>query len=264
MLFESKTDEWHLVIFENELYGRVMALDGIIQTTEKDEFVYHELMTHVPILSHGNARKVLIIGGGDGGCLREALKHSSVDQVTMVEIDRGVVDMSIEYFPMISDGAFDNPRTNLVIADGARFVKECGEKFDVIAIDSTDPIGPGEVLFTREFYSDCKGLLNPGGVMVNMNAIPFLDSSSLVKFCGRVKGLFANPGVFVAPVPAYIGGYMTFGWSTDDATLRNVPMQELQSRYAKSAIKTRFLTPELHAGLFNPPAFIKELLEQNL
>lgn len=160
MLHEVRTEHQHLVIFENARMGRVMALDGVIQTTEADEFIYHEMLTHVPILAHGAARRVLIIGGGDGGMLREVAKHKSVERITMVEIDGTVVDMCKAFLPNHSQGAFDDPRLNLVIDDGMRFVATTEERFDVIISDSTDPIGPGEVLFSENFYQACRRCLN--------------------------------------------------------------------------------------------------------
>ncbi|CAN0534227.1 unnamed protein product, partial [Laminaria digitata] len=151
ILFRSQTELQDLVIFENPYFGRILALDGVIQTTERDEPCYHEMLAHVPILSHGDAREVLIVGGGDGGALRDVLKHKSVKRATMVEIDRSVVDMCAEYMPSLSDGAFDNTRTDIVIADGVKFVAETDRRFDVIIIDSTDPIGPAIPLFSDEF-----------------------------------------------------------------------------------------------------------------
>ena len=150
ILFEVETGHQHLIIFDNPRLGRVMALDGVIQTTEADEFVYHEMMVHVPMNTHLNAKHILIIGGGDGGILREVLKHKSVESVTQVEIDRAVIDMCIEYFPNHSKGAFDDPRLNLVISDGAAFIANNEQSFDVIITDSTDPIGPGEVLLSLD------------------------------------------------------------------------------------------------------------------
>ena len=151
--FENKTEHQHLMIFHNAALGRVMVLDGVVQTTEKDEFVYHEMMAHVPLLAHGKAKQVLIVGGGDGGMLREVLKHRSVEQVTMVEIDSAVIEMAKEYLPNHSQGAFDDARANIVIADGMDFVRDTGQRFDVIISDSTDPIGPGEILFSDDFYA---------------------------------------------------------------------------------------------------------------
>lgn len=162
LLHEVRTDHQHLVIFENPVMGRVMALDGVIQTTEADEFIYHEMLTHVPILAHGAVKRVLIIGGGDGGMLREVSKHIGIEHITMVEIDGTVVDMCKEFLPNHSKGAYDDPRLNLVIDDGMRFVATTEEKFDVIISDSTDPIGPGEVLFSENFYQACHRCLNEG------------------------------------------------------------------------------------------------------
>ena len=143
MLYDSETDHQRLKVFENGTFGRVLTLDDVVQTTEGDNFIYHEMMTHVPILAHGAARRVLIIGGGDGGMAREVLRHDSVAHVTMVEIDAGVVDFSKQYLPMLSAGAFDDPRLELVIADGAGFIRQTAGGYDVIIVDSTDPIGPG-------------------------------------------------------------------------------------------------------------------------
>jgi spermidine synthase len=156
VLFEDKSEHQDVLVFENAMYGRVLAIDGIIQTTERDEFAYHEMMVHVPILAHGNASKVLIIGGGDGGIMREALRHPNVSLCHMVDIDDMVVEISKKYLPTLSDGVFENPRGKVVIDDGCKFVKETTEKYDVVIVDSTDPLGPGAVLFTEEFYNDCR------------------------------------------------------------------------------------------------------------
>lgn len=150
-LFHEKTEFQDLIIFETPEIGRVLALDGVIQVTEGDEFVYHEMMAHVPVMAHGQARNVCIIGGGDGGVLREVLKHPGVEKAVMVEIDRSVIDLCSKYLPGISAGAFDNPRAEVIITDGIRFMAETDRKFDVIIVDSTDPIGPGEVLFSEAF-----------------------------------------------------------------------------------------------------------------
>ncbi|MES2122887.1 MAG: polyamine aminopropyltransferase, partial [Chlamydiota bacterium] len=148
VLYREQTSEQDLVIFENPRLGRVLALDGIIQLTEADEHVYHEMIVHVPLLTHGQAEKVLIIGGGDGGALREVLRHGQVQKVVLVEIDPTVIAMCREMFPMVSRGSFDDPRAEIVIADGTEYVRTAEERFDVIICDSTDPVGPGKVLFT--------------------------------------------------------------------------------------------------------------------
>ena len=154
-LYREKNELQDLILFENPLLGRVLMLDGVTQVTEADEFIYHEMMTHVPIFSHDNPENILIIGGGDGGIAREVLRHKRVVSVTMIEIDESVVHFSKQYLPKISNGAFDNPKLRLKIADGAVFVRDTQLKFDVIIVDSTDPEGLGSVLFTKEFYTNC-------------------------------------------------------------------------------------------------------------
>jgi spermidine synthase len=138
-------------------------------------------MSHVPLFAHGRAKRALIVGGGDGGVLREALKHPELEEVTLCEIDRGVIDLCRQYFPEISAGAYDHPRARIVIADGTKFVAETGDRFDVIMVDSTDPVGPGAVLFTREFYAGCQRCLKPGGLLVTQNGLPFLQAGELTQ-----------------------------------------------------------------------------------
>lgn len=262
VVYRDKTEHQDLVIFDNAVFGRILALDGIIQTTTGDEFVYHEMITHLPILAHGRAREVLVIGGGDGGVARRAMMHPGVSRVTMVEIDRGVVDLSKEWLPEISSGAFDDDRLDLVIADGARFVKETDRRFDVIVIDSTDPIGPGEVLFTQEFYADCRTCLAPGGVFVNQAAVPTLQAEEFLDIQTRLRGAgFADVWAFSASVPTYYGGLMTFGWATDDTALRHVPAEELRHRFEHARLICRYYTPELHAGSFALPQYVLDLMK---
>lgn len=258
MLYRDRTGHQDLAIFETERFGRVLALDGVIQTTERDEFMYHEMLVHVPILAHGSARKVLIIGGGDGGSLREALKHPGVEPV-MVEIDSTVVALSKTWLPTLSDGAFDNPRSRLVIADGCRFVQQTDETFDVIIIDSTDPIGPGAVLFTEAFYADCRARLAPGGVMTTQNGVPHLQPREVTDSHRRLSASFADVWFYVTAVPTYVGGVMTLGWAATDPALRQVPLATLRQRYAANPVATRYYTPEIHAAAFALPRYVQDL-----
>ncbi|MDH0291382.1 polyamine aminopropyltransferase [Pseudomonas sp. GD04087] len=260
MLHEVRTEHQHLVIFENARMGRVMALDGVIQTTEADEFIYHEMLTHVPILAHGNAKRVLIIGGGDGGMLREVSKHASVEHITMVEIDGTVVDMCKEFLPNHSQGAFDDARLNLVIDDGMRFVATTTEKFDVIISDSTDPIGPGEVLFSENFYQACHRCLNEGGVLVTQNGTPFMQLDTVRNTAGRMNGLFADWHFYQAAVPTYIGGSMTFAWGSTNPALRKVDAATLAQRFAASGIQTRYYNPAIHQGAFALPQYVLQAI----
>lgn len=259
--FRFSTGLQELVIFENPVMGRIMALDGVIQTTEGDEFIYHEMLTHVPILAHGAVRNVLIIGGGDGGMLRRCLEHPDIRRVTMVEIDQAVVDMSIAHLPSISAGAFDDPRTHLVIADGRDFIAQCAAgAYDVIIVDSTDPAGPGEVLFTQDFYAGCKRCLTPGGILVTQNGVPFFQPDELRNTHQRFQRLFADASFYVATVPTYYGGFMAFGWGTDNPALRRQTAEHIRPRFAAAGLSTRYYTPDIHTAAFALPQFMLNIL----
>ena len=258
--FEHRTDHQHLLIFRNSRFGRVMALDGVVQTTERDEFIYHEMLAHTPILAHGAAKRVLIVGGGDGGMLREVCRHKTVKHITQVEIDAAVVDMSKRYLPNHSQGAYEDPRLNLVIADGMTYVRETGETFDVIISDSTDPIGPGEVLFTQDFYAACRQRLNPGGVLVTQNGVAFVQLDEVRNTAQRLASVFADWHFYGAAVPTYIGGIMTFAWASDDPALRRTPLEVLRQRYTAAAIKTQYYNPEIHQAAFALPQYVLEVI----
>jgi spermidine synthase len=262
VLFDSETEHQHLIIFDNGEFGRVMMLDGVIQLATKDEFVYHEMMSHVPLFAHGRARKALIIGGGDGGVLREALKHPELESVTLCEIDQSVIDLCREHFPEVSAGAYDDARTRIVIADGTKLVAETDERFDVIMVDSTDPIGPGAVLFTREFYADCRRSLADGGVLVTQNGLPFLQGPELKQSVGYFRELFDDAFAYLSTTPTYVGGPMSFGWATDDTDLRHLRHDAIKRRYAEAgAFPTRCWRPDVHVAAFALPTYIRELVE---
>ncbi|MEL6236803.1 MAG: polyamine aminopropyltransferase [Pseudomonadota bacterium] len=259
MLYDSQTEHQRIRIFRNARFGRVMTLDDVVQVTEGDEFVYHEMLAHVPILAHGAAREVLVIGGGDGGMAREVLRHPSVERCTMVEIDRGVVDLCTAHMPGISDGVFDNPRLDLVIADGAAFVAQTERRFDVVIVDSTDPIGPGEVLFTDSFYGKAKRCLAPGGIIVTQNGVPFLQGDELAGTLQAFRTLFADASCYMATIPTYAGGPMAFGWGSDGLA-RDTDEGVLAQRFAASALTTKYYTPQVHKAAFALPAYIHRLL----
>ena len=262
VLFDSETEHQRLVIFENAEFGRVMMLDGIIQLASRDEFIYHEMMAHVPLFAHGRVKKALIVGGGDGGALREALKHPGLKQITLCEIDRGVIDLCRQYFPGVSAGAYDNPRTRIVIADGTKFVAETDERFDVIMIDSTDPIGPGAVLFTKEFYTDCRRALAKGGILVTQNGLPFLQGPELKQSVSYFRDLFDDAFAYLATTPTYVGGPMSFGWASDDETFRQHRRKKIERRYEKAgAFPTRYWRPDVHVAAFALPTYVRELVE---
>ena len=260
VLYDDTSNFQHIQVFENRQFGRVLTLDGVVQTTEGDEFIYHEMLTHVPILAHGNARNVLIIGGGDGGIAREVLRHQSVEAVTMAEIDEGVIAFSKTYLPSLSDGAFDDPRLKLVIADGANFMANSVDKYDIIIIDSTDPIGPGEVLFTDNFYSDAKKCLADGGVMVTQNGVPFMQPDELQSTMYAFQRLFVDWGCYTACIPTYAGGPMAFGWGSLSTTPRNVSVDVLCERLAAARLDLAYYTPDVHKAAFSLPRYIEKRL----
>lgn len=236
----------------------MMMLDGVTQTTEADEFIYHEMLAHVPILAHGDAKKVLIIGGGDGGMLREVLRHTSVELCTMVEIDPSVVELSKQYLPNHSAGAFDDPRTHLVFDDGAAFVKNPPHTYDVMIVDSTDPIGPGEVLFQDTFYANARRCLNPGGILVTQNGVPFMQPDELKNTVTHLKHLFADASCYLATIPTYVGGPMAMGWATDNAELRHIDLDVLDARFKSAEIKTRYYAPAVHKAAFALPGYVSD------
>ncbi|HLI11124.1 MAG TPA: polyamine aminopropyltransferase [Alphaproteobacteria bacterium] len=260
IIHREKTEHQDLVIFENKAMGRVLALDGVIQTTEGDEFFYHEMMGHVPLIAHGAAKRALIIGGGDGGLLEEVLKHRGLEQVVMVEIDPHVIELSKKYLPSIPGAAFEDARAEIVIADGATFVAETEERFDVVMVDSTDPHGPGEVLFTSEFYGNCKRCMNPGGIMVTQNGVPFFQPEELSTSWKRLTPVFPDVSFYVVPVPTYYGGFMTLGWASLDPRYRTTPVHEIERRIEAAALATKYYNAAIHQACFALPNYARARL----
>ncbi len=259
VLYKGQTEFQDIKILRNKKFGRIMTLDGVVQTTEGDEFVYHEMFAHVPLLAHGRAKRVLIIGGGDGGLLEEVLKHD-VAHVTEVELDGGVVEVSKRYLSSICGRAYEDPRVNLVIGDGAKFVAETDQKFDVVLVDSTDPIGPGAVLFTRQFYAHCKRCLNPGGILVTQNGVPFVQGDELKSSVAHFRSLFVDGSAYVLSCPTYALGLMTLGWASDDAGLRRQSVATIQARFDAAGIETQYYNPAVHVAAFALPNFIAKLI----
>ena len=265
VLYHESSEHQDIVLFENPLFGRVLALNGIVQTTERDEFFYHEMLVHVPVHSHGAARRALVIGGGDGGAIEELFKHAGIERVTMVEIDRSVVDFSKQHLSAICGLAFDDPRLELVIADGAAWVAEAaqaGRRYDLILIDSTDPVdaGPAEPLFTEAFYRDCAALLADEGLLVTQNSVPFAEPESLAGPLTRLKGAFGAVACYRVAVPSFYGGDMVFAMAAKRAESLTTPLAELEARYAASGLETRYYTPAIHQGAFALPPFLSSLI----
>jgi len=254
ILLHQHTGLQDVLIFDNPTLGRVLALDGVVQTTERDEFIYHEMIAHVPLMAYGAARDVLIIGGGDGGTLEEVLKHPGVARATMVELDPGVVELARRYLPDISRGVFDDPRAELIFGDGVQFVAEAERQFDVILIDSTDPSGPGEVLFTQSFYADCRARLRPGGIVVAQSGNAFMERERLRACLARLGNVFRDTSFILTSVPAYLGGPFVFAWGSDDPAKRRLCPAELAARPLPDGL--RCYTPAVHVAAFVHPPWL--------
>jgi spermidine synthase len=253
-----KSEFQDIAIFESSSHGRVMVLDGVIQITEADEFVYQEMIAHVPLLAHGEAENVLIIGAGDGGVLRRVLQHGNVKRVVMVEIDAEVIHLSKEFLPKIAGDAWNDSRANVIVGDGIDYVKRAPDgSFDAIIVDSTDPIGVGEVLFTDEFYQNCARVLTSRGLVVNQCGVPFMQADELRETSARRRKFFPHVTAYVAAVPTYVGGFMTLGWAAKDASAATAA-ETIRARAARAGIlgTTKYWTPEIHTGAFNLPPYI--------
>jgi spermidine synthase len=259
VIHETQTSHQHLVLFDHAFFGKMLMLDGATQVTSRDEFVYHEMMTHVPILAHGHAKEVLIVGGGDCGIAEEVLKHKSVKRLTQVEIDAAVVEFAKQHFPEFTKPVLADTRFDLVIDDGMKYVAKTDRRFDVIIVDSTDPQGPGKVLFSQKFYAACRRCMAKGGVLVAQKGVPFFQSGELTAGIRKLRSLFADGYCYVAAIPTYVGGHMAMSWATDDVKLRHASVKTIAARYDRAGrFPTRYWTPELHVAAFALPRFIAD------
>ena len=249
-----------LKVFDNPSFGRVMMLDGAVQIATADEFIYHEMMAHVPMFAHGAARRVLIVGGGDGGIAREVLRHRCVETVRLVEIDRAVVDLAVTEFPEVAGGAFDDPRLELVIADGAEHVASGTTFYDVIIVDAPDPVGAGRALFTAAFYRECSQRLADGGIMVTQSGMPFLTPDWLRKHAATLRGAFPDVAFYLTSVPSYAGGPMAHGFLSAGPDALRVPVEILTERHHASGLALRCWTPAHHAAAFALPGYVAALV----
>lgn len=262
-LARTKSSFQDIVVFESEEHGRVLLLDGVVQITERDEFIYQEMLAHVPLIAHGQPKSVLIIGAGDGGILRRVLQHPTVEKATMVEIDGEVVELSKKFLPQIAGNAWQDPRADIIIGDGIEYVKNAPtSSVDVIIVDSTDPIGVGEVLFTDSFYENCARILTEKGIIVNQCGVPFMQSDELRETSLRRKKFFPYVSAYVAAVPTYVGGFMTLGFATKDESVLQTSVQQIHERAEQAHIvnSTRYWSPEIHMASFVLPPYIKENL----
>jgi len=245
-----KTPYQALAVIDTPQFGRMLILDGMVQTTEADEFVYHEMIAHVAMQVHPDPRHVLVVGGGDGGVIREALKYETVETATLVEIDEAVIVASKKYLPAISAGLSD-PRVKILVADGIEHVKSTRGQYDVILVDSTDPVGPAVGLFAGEFYADIYRALKKDGIMVAQTGSPFFNRDLIEGAYARISGVFPLTRMYLACVPTYPGGLWSFTAGSK--------CYDLKAHRGKP-ISARHYNAEVHQGAFCLPGFVKELL----
>ncbi|NLA96248.1 MAG: polyamine aminopropyltransferase [Clostridiaceae bacterium] len=259
-LFSQQSDFQHIQVLDSYEFGRVLVMDGFIMMTEKDEFIYHEMISHVPMAVHPAIRKILVIGGGDGGVLRELCRYPGVEEITLVEIDPMAVEVSRRFLPAVSV-SFDDPRVTIVHEDGLRYVRRYQGVFDLIIVDSTDPFGPGESLFTREFYSNCRHALKEDGILVNQHEGPYFknDAEEAAAIYKKTSALFPVAAVYQAHIPTYPAGHWLFGFMSN----RYHPQRDLDPRRWESLeIETRYYNTDLHKGAFALPTYVRRLLEE--
>ncbi|MCC0662114.1 polyamine aminopropyltransferase [Clostridioides sp. ZZV14-6154] len=260
-LFEGKSEFQRIDVFDSEEFGKFLTIDGLMMVTYKDEFIYHDMITHVPMATNLNIKKVLVIGGGDGGTVRELSRYPKIEKIDMVEIDKMVVDVSKEYIDICSC-KLDDERVNLYFEDGVKFVKEAYDKsYDLIIVDSTDPIGPGEGLFSNDFYRDCYRILTDDGILVNQSESPYFgfNAKEMKRANDKLKGIFPISKVYQAHIPTYPSGHWLFGFASKK--LDPIKNQD-RDGWEKLNLKTKYYNSDIHLGSFMLPQYVKEMLNE--
>ena len=259
LLYSGRTEYQTIELYDTPLFGKLLKLDGNFQTSEKDEFFYHEMQVHTALCAHPKPEKILIIGGGDGGILRNVLKHKTVNKAVMVEIDKGVVEFSMKYLKSVCGNAFTDKRTQLVIGDGKRFVEETSEKFDVIISDLTDPIGPSKALYTKEFYQSLNKILNKNGIVqlhIELCVTRPQISRDIYK---RLKSVFRHAAPSSSYVPLY-GGLMAFATNSQTIGASKVTAAVIEQRLKARGVKDlKLYNGKFHEGVYSLPNFLRTL-----
>ena len=258
-LYSVQSDYQQIDVFESREFGRVLALDGNIMLTERDEFIYDEMMAHVPMAVHPGIRNVLVIGAGDGGVIKELTRYDRIESIDLVEMDPLVLDVCRKYLPG-NACRLDDERVHIYTGNGLKFIRRCENKYDLIVVDSTDPFGPSEGLFTKEFYGNCYKALRDDGIMVNQQGSPFYaeDANAMQRSHKRIAEPFPISRVFQAHIPTYAAGYWLFGF----ASKKYHPIDDLNKEaWNALGLKTRYYTTRLHVGAFYLPAFLEEFLK---
>lgn len=247
-----KTDFQKLDMIETEEFGTMLVLDGMVMTTDKDEFVYHEMVAHPALFTHPNPKQVLVVGGGDGGVIREILKHPKVEKATLVEIDGKVIEYSKKYLPNIA-GELDNPRVEVSVNDGFMHIIQSKNRYDVIMVDSTEPVGPAAPLFEKGFYQGIYEALTDEGIFVAQTDNPWFKADLITKVFGDVREIFPITRLYIANIPTYPSGMWTFTMGSKKHDPLAVDTAALPE------ITTKYYTPQLHKAAFALPRFVEEL-----
>ena len=258
-LYSAESRFQRIDVFESIQFGRMLVLDGVLMLTEKDEFIYHEMIVHVPMAAHPNANNILVIGGGDGGAIRELCKYKSIERIDFVEIDEQVVKVCREYLKNTATN-FDDERITCYFEDGLRFIRRCHDVYDIVIVDSTDPFGPGEGLFTKEFYGNCFKALKEDGILVNQHENPFYpeDALAVSRIHKRIVQSFPLSRLYQAHIPTYPSGHWLFGFSSK----KYHPWQNLDARrWNELGIKTRYYNTNLHRASFALPTYVEDLVK---
>jgi spermidine synthase len=259
VLHHSVSEFQEIDVVETVALGRMLLLDGMVMTTERDEFIYHEMIAHIPMLAHPNPKNVLVIGGGDGGTIREVLKHPSVERAVLCEIDGDVIEVCKKYLPSIA-GKLDDPRVEIEVRDGAAYIASHKNTFDVILIDSTDPIGPGEKLFTKEFYQNVLEALTENGIMANQSESPVSAPEECLRINKLLRSVFPYVQPYTACIPSYPGAQWT--WSFCSKGIK--PFDHVNDQLAAELEKTcRYFNREIHKSVFVLPNYVKAVFEQD-
>lgn len=257
-LYSAQSPFQRIDLMESREFGRFLTLDGYMMVTEKDEFIYHDMIIHVPMATNPNIKNVLVIGAGDGGSVRELTRYGSIEQIDMVEIDEMVVKACREYLPQTAC-KLDDPRVTIHFEDGLRFVRTKENAYDLIIVDSTDPFGPGEGLFTREFYGNCFKALTADGILVNQHESPYYEkyAKSMKRAHSRIVEFFPVCRVYQAHIPTYPSGHWLFGF----ASKKYDPLDFDAAAWNRLGLKTRYYNTDIHTGSFALPSYVRELLE---
>lgn len=248
-----QTSYQELAVLDTFEFGKMLVLDGMVQTTDLDEFVYHEMIVHVPLVTHPKPQDVLVIGGGDGGAIREVCKYPSVKRATLVEIDAQVVQASRQFFPRIS-ASLDDPRVDIIHADGVEYIRSFSDAFDVVIVDSTEPIGPAESLFQRPFYQSVYRALKEDGLLVAQSESPFVNAGLIRSVQQRFREIFPATYLYLASIPTYPSGLWSF-------SLGAKHYNPLDPQHTFLPQDTRYYTPQIHRGSFSLPRFVSDLTE---